>query len=129
MYIGSEATVIAGMKFESNDKNIIADIVSQLEEAGFEVDSEVPAKKGKIEEFKKNYDCALLILNVQGFAQYNTMRVKWDEPAKQPWYMSELPTFVVSLSNTNNLIDVPMQDVTSILIWTITRASRQHWRR
>lgn len=108
MYIGSEATVIAGMKFESNDKNIIADIVSQLEEAGFEVDSEVPAKKGKIEEFKKNYDCVLLILNVQGFAQYNTMRVKWDEPAKQPWYMSELPTFVVSLSNTNNLIDVPM---------------------
>lgn len=108
IYIGSEATVIAGMKFESNDKNIIEDIVSQLEEAGFQVDSEVPAKKGKIEEFKKNYDCVLLILNVQGFAQYNTMRVKWDEPAKQPWYMSELPTFVVSLSNTNNLIDVPM---------------------
>lgn len=108
VYIGSEATVIAGTKFESNDKNIIADIVSQLEEAGFEVDAEVAAKKGKMEEFKKNYDCVLLILNVQGFAQFNTMRIKWDEPAKQPWYMSELPTFVVSLSNTNNLIDVPM---------------------
>ena len=108
MYIGSEATVIAGMKFESNDKNIIADIVSQLESEGFVVDAEVPEKKGKIEEFKQNYDCVLLILNVQGFAQFNTMRVKWDEPAKQPWYMSELPTFVVSLSNTNNLIDVPM---------------------
>ena len=108
MYIGSEATVIAGMKFESNDKNIIADIVSQLKVQGFEVDDSVPAKKGKIEDFKKQYDCVLLILNVQGFAQYNTMRVKWDEPAKQPWYMSELPTFVVSLSNTNNLIDVPM---------------------
>lgn len=108
MYIGSEATVIAGMKFESNDKNIISDIVSQLEAAGFEVDAEVMAKKGKIEEFRKNYDCVLLILNVQGFAQFNTMRVKWDEPTKQPWYMSELPTFVVSLSNTNNLMDVPM---------------------
>ena len=108
VYIGSEATVIAGTKFESNDKNIIADIVSQLEEAGFEVDAEVAAKKGKMEEFKKNYGCVLLILNVQGFAQFNTMRIKWDEPAKQPWYMSELPTFVVSLSNTNNLIDVPM---------------------
>lgn len=108
VYIGSEATVIAGMKFESNDKNIIADIVSQLEEAGFEVDAQVSAKKGKMEDFKKKYDCVLLILNVQGFAQFNTMRVKWDEPAKQPWYMSELPTFVVSLSNTNNLIDVPM---------------------
>lgn len=108
MYIGSEATVIAGMKFESNDKNIISDLVSQLEGAGFEVDAGVPAKKGKIEDFKRQYDCVLLVLNVQGFAQYNIMRVKWDEPVKQPWYMSELPTFVVSLSNTNNLIDVPM---------------------
>ena len=58
------------------------------------------AKKGKWKNLKRN--------NVQGFAQFNTMRVKWDEPAKQPWYMSELPTFVVSLSYTNNLIDVPM---------------------
>ena len=108
MYIGSEAVVIAGTKFKSNDENIIKDIVSQLEEAGFEVDAEVPSGKGKMEDFKKKYDCVLLILNVQGFAQFNTMRVKWDEPAKQPWYMSELPTFVVSLSYTNNLIDVPM---------------------
>ena len=108
MYIGSEAVVIAGTKFKSNDENIIKDIVGQLEEAGFEVDAEVPSAKGKMEDFKKKYDCVLLILNVQGFAQFNTMRVKWDEPTKQPWYMSELPTFVVSLSYTNNLIDVPM---------------------
>ena len=108
VYIGSEAVVIAGTKFKSNDENIIKDIVSQLEAAGFEVDAETENKKGKMEEFKKKYDCVLLVLNVQGFAQFNTMRVKWDEPAKQPWYMSELPTFVVSLSYTNNLIDVPM---------------------
>lgn len=108
VYIGSEAVVIAGAKFKSNDDAIIKDIVAQLEEAGFEVDAEVASSKGKIEDFKKKYDCVLLILNVQGFAQFNTMRVKWDEPVKQPWYMSELPTFVVSLSYTNNLIDVPM---------------------
>ena len=108
VYIGSEAMVIAGTKFKSNDENIIIDIVEQLEKEGFIVDAEVATKKGKMEEFKKNYDCVLLVLNVQGFAQFNTMRVKWDEPVKQPWYMSELPTFVVSLSFTNNLIDVPM---------------------
>ncbi len=108
VYIGSEAMVIAGTKFKSNDENIIKDIVEQLEKEGFIVDAEVATKKGKMEEFKKNYDCVLLVLNVQGFAQFNTMRVKWDEPVKQPWYMSELPTFVVSLSFTNNLIDVPM---------------------
>ena len=108
VYIGSEAMVIAGTKFKSNDENIIKDIVEQLEKEGFIVDAEVATKKGKMEDFKKNYDCVLLVLNVQGFAQFNTMRVKWDEPVKQPWYMSELPTFVVSLSFTNNLIDVPM---------------------
>lgn len=108
MYIGSEAKVVAGTKFKSNDDEIIRDIVGQLEEAGFEVDAEVMASKGKMEEFKKKYDCVLLILNTQGFAQFNTMRIKWDEPTKQPWYMSELPTFVVSLSFTNLLIDVPM---------------------
>ena len=108
VYIGSEAMVIAGTKFKSNDENIIKDIVEQLEKEGFVVDTEVATKKGKMEDFKKNYDCVLLVLNVQGFAQFNTMRVKWDEPVKQPWYMSELPTFVVSLSFTNNLIDVPM---------------------
>lgn len=108
VYIGSEATVIAGTKFKSNDDEIIKDIVSQLEDRGFIVDASVDQKKGKMEEFKDSHDAVLLVLNVQGFAQFNTMRVKWDEPAKQPWYMSELPTFVVSLSYTNNLIDVPM---------------------
>lgn len=108
VYIGSEASVIAGTKIKSNDDIIIKDIVDQLTEAGFEADASVEAKKGKMEDFKKKYDCVLLILNTQGFAQFNTMRVKWDEPVKQPWYMSELPTFVVSLSNTNFLIDVPM---------------------
>ena len=108
VYIGSEASVIAGTKIKSNDDIIIKDIVDQLTEAGFEADATVEAKKGKMEDFRKKYDCVLLILNTQGFAQFNTMRVKWDEPVKQPWYMSELPTFVVSLSNTNFLIDVPM---------------------
>lgn len=108
VYIGSEATVIAGTKFKSNDDEIIKDIVTQLEAQGFEVDAMVDQKKGKMEAFKSRFDAVLLVLNVQGFAQFNTMRVKWDEPAKQPWYMSELPTFVVSLSYTNNLIDVPM---------------------
>lgn len=107
-YIGSEATVIAGTKFKSNDDVIIKDIISQLEANGFIVDASLPQSKGKMEEFKNHYDAVLLVLNIQGFAQFNTMRLKWDEPVKQPWYMSELPTITVSLSNTNNLIDVPM---------------------
>jgi len=107
VYIGSEDMVIAGTKIKSNNEEVIADIRSQLKQQEFEV-TVAESEKGKMEDFKKNCDCVLLILNIQGFAQYNTMRVKWDEPAKQPWYMSELPTFVVSLSNANGMIDVPM---------------------
>ena len=107
-YIGSEDMVVAGTKIPADNSTVINDLVGQLTEAGFQVDAAVPAKKGKMEDFKKTYDLVLLVLNVQGFAQFNTMRVKWDEPTKQPWYMSEVPTIVVSLSNTNNLIDVPM---------------------
>lgn len=61
-----------------------------------------------MEDFKKKYDAVVLILNVEGFAQYNTMRVKWALPTQQPWYMSEVPTIVVSLTYPNMLIDVPM---------------------
>ena len=42
-----------------------------------------------MEKFKKRFDAVLLILSVEGFAQYNVMRVKWNLPIKQPWYMSE----------------------------------------
>ena len=37
VYIGSEATVIAGQKFKSNDDAVIQDIVEQLEARGFSV--------------------------------------------------------------------------------------------
>lgn len=108
VFIGGEGRVVAGQLLKGNDDVVKADIIRQLEEAGFEVDAEEVAVKGKMEEFKKRYDAVLLILSVEGFAQYNTMRVKWNLPIKQPWYMSEVPTIVVSVTYPNMLIDVPM---------------------
>jgi len=108
VFIGGEGRVVAGQLLKGNDDVVKADIIRQLEEAGFEVDAEEVAAKGKMEEFKKRYDAVLLILSVEGFAQYNTMRVKWNLPIKQPWYMSEVPTIVVSVTYPNMLIDVPM---------------------
>ena len=108
VYIGAEDMVVAGTKLKTNNEEVIAALVESLTERGFIVDAEPMEQKGKCEEFKKKYDAVLLALNVSGFAQFNTMRVKWDMPAKQPWYCSEVPTFVVSLSFTNMLIDVPM---------------------
>ena len=108
VFIGGEGRVIAGQLLKGNDEVIKADVIRQLEEAGFEVDAEEPVLKGKMEEFKKRFDAVLLILSVEGFAQYNVMRVKWNLPIKQPWYMSEVPTIVASLTYPNMLIDVPM---------------------
>jgi beta-N-acetylhexosaminidase len=108
IFIGGEGHVIAGQLFKGNDEAIKAEIVRILSEKGFQVDAEDMKIKGKTEEFRRKYDAVLLVLNVEGFAQYNSMRVKWDLPTKQPWYMSEVPTMVLSVSFPNLLIDVPM---------------------
>lgn len=108
VYIGGEGRVVAGQLIKGDDDLVKADIIRQLTEAGFEVDAEDMSSKGKIEEFKKNYDAVVLVLSVAGFAQYNTMRVKWGMPTQQPWYMSEVPTIVLSVTMPNMLIDVPM---------------------
>lgn len=108
VFIGGEGRVVAGQLLKGDDDIVKANIISQLEAAGFQVDAEEAAVKGKMEDFKKRYDAVLLILSVAGFAQYNAMRVKWNLPIKQPWYMSEVPTIVLSVSFPNMLIDVPM---------------------
>ena len=108
VFIGGEGTVVAG-KLQSDDSAPVKEmVIRKLTEAGFTVDGETPAVKGKMEDLRKTYDVCLVVLNVSGFAQYNTMRVKWAQPADQPWYVSELPTIFLSLNYTNHLIDVPM---------------------
>lgn len=108
VFIGGEGRVVAGKLHPDNSEEIKQKVIHILEEKGFEVDAEEPAVKGKMEEFKKKYDACLVVLNVGGFAQYNTMRVKWSAPITQPWYVSEVPTIFLSLNFTNHLIDVPM---------------------
>ena len=108
VFIGGEGTVIAGKLQADNSEPIKKLVIDKLEEAGFIVDAGTPAVKGKMEELHKKYDACLVVFNVSGFAQYNTMRVKWAMPTDQPWYVSELPTIFLSLNYTNHLIDVPM---------------------
>lgn len=108
VYIGGEGMVVAGKLHGSNDAEVKARVIQILERAGYEVDAEEAAVKGKMEELHKKYDACLVVMNVVGFAQYNTMRIKWANPINQPWYVSELPTIFVSLNFTNHLIDIPM---------------------
>lgn len=108
VFISGEGTVIAGKLTADNSGEIKENLIRILESRGFEVDGDTPAQKGKMEEFKRKYDACLVVMNVVGFAQYNTMRIKWANPCDQPWYVSEIPTVFLSLGFTNHLIDVPM---------------------
>lgn len=64
----------------------------------------------KIEEFRKEYDAVLLFVNIQGYAQENTPRIRWSAPHtnETPWYVQEVPTVAVSLNFTTHLLDLPM---------------------
>lgn len=108
VFIGGESMVIAGKVFKGDSEQVKEKLIGKLSQAGFVVDSEEPSEKGKMEELRKKYDACLVVFHVTGFAQYNTMRVKWAMPAMQPWYNSELPTVYLSLNFPNHLIDVPM---------------------
>lgn len=108
VFIAGEGYVVAGKLHKDDSESIKNTIIKQLEDGGFEVDDSTPELKGKMEELKQKYDACLVVMNVVGFAQYNTMRIKWSLPINQPWYVSELPTVFLSLNFTNHLIDVPM---------------------
>ena len=71
-------------------------------------DGDAKSVKGKMEELKKNCDAVLVFIDQVGFAQYNTMRVKWTMPVQQPWYAGQVPTAFISLYLPNYLIDLTM---------------------
>lgn len=61
-------------------------------------------------DYAEKYDAALVFANVAGFAQEATVRIHRSTPmaAEIPWYVTEVPTVLVSLNQPNHLIDVPM---------------------
>ncbi|XME02415.1 glycoside hydrolase family 3 protein [Lachnospiraceae bacterium C1.1] len=104
-----------------------ANLVKELEDAGFEVDapkdyyeyemeSPSPMNKFKMmghekrEEFKKKVDLVLFVVNMKGYAKDNNVRLSYSVGHSQemPWYVKEVPTIAVSLNYTNHLYDVPM---------------------
>ena len=69
VFIGGEGTVVAG-KLQSDDSAPVKEmVIRKLTEAGFTVDGETPAVKGKMEDLRKTYDVCLVVLNVSGFAR------------------------------------------------------------
>lgn len=102
-------------------------LIKELESAGFnvtapkdyyelEMEKQSPFNKFRVmgheprEEFKKNTDLVLFVINMKGYAQTNNVRLCYDasHSAQNPWFASEVPTIAVSLNYTNHLYDVPM---------------------
>ncbi|MBE5910411.1 glycoside hydrolase family 3 protein [Pseudobutyrivibrio sp.] len=102
-------------------------LIKELEDAGFNVtapkdlyefEAEQPSKFNKFkvighvnrEEFKKNTDLVLFVINMKGYAQTNNVRLTYDasHSVQNPWFINEVPTVAVSLNYTNHLYDVPM---------------------
>lgn len=105
---GGEGMVVAGKLIKDNSEKVKEQLIRLLQQQGFQVDAQTPQGKGKMEDFQAKYDACIVALHVTGFAQYNSMRVKWASPADQPWYVSQIPTIFLSLGFPNHLIDVPM---------------------
>ncbi|MGS0685416.1 glycoside hydrolase family 3 protein [Nakamurella sp. GG22] len=120
--------VAGGRDFTRTDPLGYLDIVrEELEKAGFTVDVFKTAQQrqeaGDTEanfmsvisdeargDYADRYDAAFIFANVKGFAQEAAIRIKWSTPmaAEIPWYVTEVPTVFVSLTQPNHLIDVPM---------------------
>ena len=62
------------------------------------------------EAFKSAYDAVLMFVNIKGYAQENTTRLRWASGHSNeiPWYVKEVPTIAVSLNYTTHLLDLPM---------------------
>ncbi len=108
IFLEGDGAVIAGqlVKLASPAKE---QIFTELRNRGFEVvDGDDFSSKGKMDEFTKDTDAVLVFIDQVGFAQYNTMRLKWSLPIDQPWYVSQVPTAFISLYLPNYLIDLTM---------------------
>ena len=103
-------------------------IKEELEAAGFEVNihesyHDLSAKNGhnikdimnsmfseSVEQLTSNYDAVMMFVEMKGYCQENVVRVQWSigHGSEIPWYVKEIPTICVSLSQTTNLFDLPM---------------------
>lgn len=100
-------------------------IIDELEGAGFEVDpfeNPLSAADGlepievanyvmswSIQDFLRGCDAVLVFANIIGFAQENTMRIRWASAMAPeiPWYATEVPTIFVSLNLPGHHMEVP----------------------
>lgn len=108
IFLEGDGAVVAGklIKMANPAKPLV---IEELRKRGFEVvDGADYESKGKMSDFEANTDAVLVFIDQVGFAQLNTMRVKWSLPIYQPWYVRQVPTAFISLYLPNYLVDLTM---------------------
>lgn len=67
------------------------------------------------DEFVKEYDLAMIVLNMKTASNATVVRVNWNVLFGMgndiPWYAGEMPLVVVSFNNPYHLLDIPMAHV------------------
>ncbi|HCX84086.1 MAG TPA: glycosyl hydrolase [Micrococcales bacterium] len=98
IYAGNEATV----------ETLVAELTSR----GYEVtvNDGTTRVKGPTLRYREQVDAALVVAEVVGYGAQNTYRIQWKTAMSNevPWYVWEVPTFMVSFNFTTHLHDATM---------------------
>ena len=92
-------------------REVVEKTIEKILDLGVEVKlNQELGRDFEIEDLAKKYDAVFVFINMNGFAQENTVRLSYSmsHSLEIPWYVKEVPTVFVSLNLTNHLIDVPM---------------------
>ncbi|HWT74820.1 MAG TPA: glycoside hydrolase family 3 N-terminal domain-containing protein [Mobilitalea sp.] len=68
-------------------------------------------KPAMVEEFKREYDLVLYVIDLQTASNNTVIRLFWNGAmggTNSPWFTQEIPTMCISLANPYHLLDVPM---------------------
>ncbi len=91
-------------------------VISELEKAGFDVtffDSEKATLKDSqipVGELQKNYDVIMYFANIRNASYKTVNRISWSSLVgiDAPYFVKDIPTMFISLSNPYHFVDVPM---------------------
>lgn len=94
------------------DPEMLEKYVEVLTERGYEVtvNDGTTRVKGPTLKYREDVDAALVLAEVMGYGAQNNYRIQWKTAMSNevPWYVWEVPTFMVSHNFTTHLHDATM---------------------
>ena len=92
--------------------SLVQNYIDELSARGYEVtvNDGTTRIKGPTLQYREDVDCALIVSDVAGYGAQNNYRIQWKTAMSNecPWYVWEVPTFMVSHNFTTHLHDATM---------------------